>query len=581
MTEDNIAEDTFEDADSEEAVNFSQDNIISCINEYLENDEEENEALDNKGCCSALVTLFLQQNTSLFKEILNTILDIVKNSDNNEEDKNNTIINDFVEIIKRLNKIHKFSQEIQQSDVDKAITHLTKELSGNHFVKDLDKSPLNRRTAISYIFSQSELTSIFKRYEAIKEDKLMYIGSLTHAVGIKYEYNKYHLYDPNNSDIDKEFNSAEELVKELFLSLNQHKESKFIGLSIDIFSKNAQNSLYPDSIEIIQSISDPDIKLNDRKDEDGNTPLHLASYNNHYHLVNYLIKNKIEIDAVNKNKTTPLFMAIGKGHKTVADLLVKNNASLIQKNINDKNILMKAVGSGNIELIKTLVNYFHEGNKLQEILNEKTKYDENIVSYILAFNDIKPFEVTDKTYFLNLILHSGSPQMLNELLNDAGFNSALNKPDFNGNPILHNVISAKCKIEILTTLIEKVDINATDKNGNTALHLASELGDKEFIKILLEKGANSSIKNNANKTPAELDKNGIIEQLIQEQQKIARIHPRDDNSLGEDIDDEPKAKAARTIFTPKDALTNTLAANRVNQQPSPEAPSFKPSSKFK
>lgn len=39
-------------------------------------------------------------------------------------------------------------------------------------------------------------------------------------------------------------------------------------------------------------------------------------------------------------------------------------------------------------------------------------------------------------------------------------------------------------------------VNATDSNGDSALHIAAGKGDKKVVKILLKYGADEALKNN-------------------------------------------------------------------------------------
>jgi len=75
----------------------------------------------------------------------------------------------------------------------------------------------------------------------------------------------------------------------------------------------------------------------------------------------------------------------------------------------------------------------------------------------------------------------------------------LNTQDFDGLAPIHLSISAiqknseECR-EILGYLASKADINVADINGVSALHFASELGDLESIRILIQYGAWVNIK---------------------------------------------------------------------------------------
>jgi ankyrin repeat protein len=54
---------------------------------------------------------------------------------------------------------------------------------------------------------------------------------------------------------------------------------------------------------------------------------------------------------------------------------------------------------------------------------------------------------------------------------------------------------------VRAVLGQPVDVNATNRNGDTALHAAALLGYDPVVKLLAEKGANLSVKNNRGVTP--------------------------------------------------------------------------------
>ena len=54
---------------------------------------------------------------------------------------------------------------------------------------------------------------------------------------------------------------------------------------------------------------------------------------------------------------------------------------------------------------------------------------------------------------------------------------------------------------VRAALAQAVDVNATNRNGDTALHAAALLGYDPVVKLLAEKGANLSVKNNRGVTP--------------------------------------------------------------------------------
>lgn len=76
----------------------------------------------------------------------------------------------------------------------------------------------------------------------------------------------------------------------------------------------------------------------------------------------------------------------------------------------------------------------------------------------------------------------------------------------NGEAPLHAAVKTLCG-KLLTAVIYKTEnINIQDKNGNTALHIAVLWGWYHGAEKLLQKGACANIKNNENKTPADICK---------------------------------------------------------------------------
>jgi len=63
------------------------------------------------------------------------------------------------------------------------------------------------------------------------------------------------------------------------------------------------------------------------KDEQfGQTPLHVAAFNDHKDVAAFLIANKADVNAKAKNGSTPLHLAAAKGNKDVVELLLASNA---------------------------------------------------------------------------------------------------------------------------------------------------------------------------------------------------------------------------------------------------------------
>ena len=103
------------------------------------------------------------------------------------------------------------------------------------------------------------------------------------------------------------------------------------------------------------------------------------------------------------------------------------------------------------------------------------------------------------------------PLHIIELLFDYDLSADITSP--NGNTALMEAIATfhsweRSKREYRSQLIQLIlkhtnNIDAQNENGDTALHLASHLGDLQTIRLLIQKGANLSIRNVAGYTPEE------------------------------------------------------------------------------
>jgi ankyrin repeat protein len=79
--------------------------------------------------------------------------------------------------------------------------------------------------------------------------------------------------------------------------------------------------------------TNPDL-ISSKEDKFGYTPLHLATQEGHKDVVAYLLANKADVNAREKDNQTPLHLAVVRDHKDVAELLLTNNADV---NAKDKN----------------------------------------------------------------------------------------------------------------------------------------------------------------------------------------------------------------------------------------------------
>ena len=166
----------------------------------------------------------------------------------------------------------------------------------------------------------------------------------------------------------------------------------------------------------------------------------------------------------------------------------------------------------NLEMLKELINQGAdinaENNDEETILHlsaRAKKPNIELVKYLLENKEIKQnLEVRQKNGWtaLHIAAFYGNLERLSELINQgADINAATN----NEETILHLASRAqKPNIELLKYLLENKEIKqkleARQKNGWTALHIAAFYGNLERLSELINQGADINAENNAKET---------------------------------------------------------------------------------
>jgi len=226
----------------------------------------------------------------------------------------------------------------------------------------------------------------------------------------------------------------------------------------------------------------------------GWTPLHAAAYGNQLEIAGLLIANGAALEAeAHGAGGTPLIVALFWGHRDVADLLGNHSAA--------PHNLRAAAGLGIPELIEAC---FHpDGTLTPEACAARGFYRPHS-----GFPDWQPSadpqEVLDEA--LVWASKSGRLAALERLLR-AG--ARVNADPYRGTPLIW---AAVCnRTEAARWLLDHgADINQkatfgglTHGEGITALHLAAQNGHMPMVRLLVERGAGRSIKDDLYQATAE------------------------------------------------------------------------------
>ncbi len=214
------------------------------------------------------------------------------------------------------------------------------------------------------------------------------------------------------------------------------------------------------------------IKNINARSVDGNTPLHVAVYeNNNPKLIEMLLYYGAKINALNGNNSNLLHLAIGKEgpiNTNIIDLLLDNKIKINARDNSGNTPLHIAVQRDNIqpELIEFL---------LLKGANPTIKNDAGYTAFHLS------------------IVSGADINIVRVLLQVDKINTKLEE----GETPLHLAAKAENNFEMTEMLLLMgADVNAKTDNDDTPLHYAvSQTGDYRVIELLIEAGADVFSKN--------------------------------------------------------------------------------------
>ncbi|WP_106744690.1 ankyrin repeat domain-containing protein [Yoonia maritima] len=262
----------------------------------------------------------------------------------------------------------------------------------------------------------------------------------------------------------------------------------------------------------------------------------LALENEYFDLADSLLQHGAEISARDKNGWTPLIWASIKGYRAVVEYLVENGADLHICSNDGWNALTGAFFKKHNEIVELLTRRGAQfGRKYEEaaLLSAYQHGSHEIVRSLIASGVNVNIGTSDGQPLLILVIAHGDQDIL-ELLLDAGADP--NIRDTEGNPALLSAILS-AQYESAMRLIERgasvnvkgpkwAPIHAAAEHGRvdlckalldarasidqlafmkrTALMQASKRKYADVVKLLLERGADTRLRDEKNDTPHQL-----------------------------------------------------------------------------
>ncbi|VDK73322.1 unnamed protein product [Litomosoides sigmodontis] len=270
------------------------------------------------------------------------------------------------------------------------------------------------------------------------------------------------------------------------------------------------------------------------------TPLHLACGYNQVRAVKILLEKGADVQAVDIGGLVPLHNASSFGHLEVVNLLLEAGADAQAEDLWKFTPLHESASKGRLEVVKLLVA--NGADPTHKIGNTKSP-----IEYITDEDDRKQVLHEYDGYKIYMAAQIGDILMLKNLLNNRDPNyvhpclketplhavagsthqrrkiiaemllkngcptNALNRDGFSA---LH-IATKMCSYDVLEALINcGVSISELSSRGQTALHIAAEKGDFDLCKQLLNYGLPTDLKDNEQKTAADVAGNIKIRNLI-------------------------------------------------------------------
>jgi len=244
-------------------------------------------------------------------------------------------------------------------------------------------------------------------------------------------------------------------------------------------------------LETVKQLVQQDPKLIATVDVQGYSPLHKAAYNNRLDIVEYLLAQGADINAVSRSGSTPLHGAASYGHTEIARYLITKGAIVDKPNAGGFTPLLGASASGRGDIVRLLVE---KGANINTVMQDGRtalvmavwNSDTALTRFLLdkgAKADIRTNTGVSLPYFATAQRDRAFGAMFVDRATD------VNERDSLGLTMLHYAAARGFADQVQSLLDRKADINARDTLGRTPLFYATLWGHTDMIGLLKVRGA--------------------------------------------------------------------------------------------
>lgn len=309
-----------------------------------------------------------------------------------------------------------------------------------------------------------------------------------------------------------------------------------------LFSKKKDSlhqAIIKEDFELVKKLLAQGANIN-KQNRYGNTPLHLAAFYGITPIVHYLLAHGANIYIQNKNGEIPVYLA--KKQSIIMLLLEKewsDNMTAYLNKKSTKNISLNQIIKRNNGMLKkisfslslalALCVFRTTSAALDERPPLHTAVEQNNAEEIIRLITQEHHDVNQKDQLLlETPLHRAAKNLYLEIADVLLMHKANVKAlsRFKNTPLHEAVIIStsdtnkkKQQTMVLLLLFNQAPINAQNEFGFTALHYAAKNKDFAMMQLLIERGADQTIKNDDGLTPDDLLNPNIQTTELNEQEK--------------------------------------------------------------
>ena len=338
-------------------------------------------------------------------------------------------------------------------------------------------------------------------------------GTALHAAAFLGQYQAAKLLIQNGADVNARNNDGETVISGTMadwettkfiagiLQLKLDREKIEIGRTqiVELLRKNGAKAEFSDptgndiwtmagagNVQAVKEHLAKGIDINAKGGRLESTALLLAVLYDHAEMVEFLIQNGADVNAKGEDGGTALHAAAFLGQYTVTKLLIQNGADVNARNNDGETVI-----SGTMADWET--TKFIAGMLQLKLDRERVENGRDQIVELLRQNGSEA-EFSDPTgNDIWTMAGAGNVQAVKEHLAKGIDVDAKNK---DGSTALH-IASLLGQYEVAELLIQKgADVNTKGNDGATSLHAAAFLGQYREAKLLLENGVNANTRKN-------------------------------------------------------------------------------------